>query len=71
MSLCHTFSIIPGEMADGKGNTCVDFSPSEPCLIKHVWFGFALATNACQSRLCGVTVAFLENNKAQNAVGDI
>lgn len=21
----HTFSIIPGEMADGKGNTCIDF----------------------------------------------
>lgn len=25
MSCYHTFPIIPGEMADGKGNTCIDF----------------------------------------------
>lgn len=30
MSFYHTFSIIPGEMADGKGNACVDFPQQVP-----------------------------------------
>lgn len=30
MSFYHTSSIIPGEMADGKGNACVDFPQRVP-----------------------------------------
>lgn len=30
MSFYHTFSIIPGEMADGKGNACIDFPRQVP-----------------------------------------
>lgn len=78
MSFDHTFPIIPGEMADGKGNTCIDFPQR---LLQADTFDWTLdfqQTDVMERQThvpallgwCGSRfVGFLETDEAENASG--